>query len=343
MATEENVKSLYDEIDKCISELVIARGKRDEQGIADAHWRMESLMVKAQQMCSVILDSLQEEPVCVERIKAEVERLKGWNNNVRNSTRHMTLQEEDFNRGKHSSYLEILDFIDSLQEEPSIPDIVDEHFDEMLEEEPVSKVWHTTMEEPNGEDSIVIVYDNGCTVEPSFKDFKSYSEWGTIKQSYRVKLWAYLDVLLSLSSVERNGKNSKTMLDSSLSKMTKKDWNEFLDECESENPEKAAEEYVDKRLELVDPEFAKSNYKRHTKMGVRYFTGSDLEETYIDAANWQKKQMMKDAVALETEIYLEGGTTLQFKKGEIFLPDNKPKTSKFKAGDKVKLIIIKEE
>ena len=59
----------------------------------------------------------------VQKIREEVERLKGWNNNVRNSTRHMTLQEEDFNRGKHSSYLEILDFIDSLQEEPVSVDL----------------------------------------------------------------------------------------------------------------------------------------------------------------------------------------------------------------------------
>ena len=33
---------------------------------------------------------------------------------------------------------QILDFIDSLQEEPSIPEIVDEHYWEMLGEEPVS-------------------------------------------------------------------------------------------------------------------------------------------------------------------------------------------------------------
>ena len=59
----------------------------------------------------------------VQKIREEVERLKGWNNNVRNSTRHMTLQEEDFNRGKHSSYLEILNFIDSLQEEPVSEDL----------------------------------------------------------------------------------------------------------------------------------------------------------------------------------------------------------------------------
>ena len=60
----------------------------------------------------------------VQKIREEVERLKVWNNNVRNSTRHMTLQEEDFNRGKHSSYLEILNFIDSLQEEPVSEDLI---------------------------------------------------------------------------------------------------------------------------------------------------------------------------------------------------------------------------
>ena len=58
----------------------------------------------------------------VQKIREEVERLKRWNDNVRESTRHMTLQEEDFNRGKHSSYLEILNFIDSLQEEPVYTD-----------------------------------------------------------------------------------------------------------------------------------------------------------------------------------------------------------------------------
>ena len=59
----------------------------------------------------------------LEKLRKEIERLKEWNNNVRNSTRHMTLQEEDFNRGKHSSYLEILNFIDSMQEEPVSEDL----------------------------------------------------------------------------------------------------------------------------------------------------------------------------------------------------------------------------
>ena len=59
----------------------------------------------------------------VQKIREEVERLKRWNNNVRDSTRHITLQEEDFNRGKHSSYLEILNFINSLPEEPVSEDL----------------------------------------------------------------------------------------------------------------------------------------------------------------------------------------------------------------------------
>lgn len=61
----------------------------------------------------------------VQKIREEVERLKRWNDNVRDSTRHMTLQEEDFNRGKHSSYLEILNFIDSLQKEPLSEEWID--------------------------------------------------------------------------------------------------------------------------------------------------------------------------------------------------------------------------
>lgn len=50
----------------------------------------------------------------IEKIRAEIVRLKNWNNNVRNSTRHMTVQEEDYNRGKNMAYDEILEFIDHL-------------------------------------------------------------------------------------------------------------------------------------------------------------------------------------------------------------------------------------
>lgn len=49
------IKELYNDIDKCISELIAARGNRDDNGISNAHWRMETLMVNTQQaICNVI-------------------------------------------------------------------------------------------------------------------------------------------------------------------------------------------------------------------------------------------------------------------------------------------------
>ena len=65
----------------------------------------------------------------IELIKAEIERLKGkliYGACASQLTMETNCKEEAYN--------EILFFIDSLQEEPSIPDIVDEHFDEMFGE-----------------------------------------------------------------------------------------------------------------------------------------------------------------------------------------------------------------
>lgn len=73
-----------------------------------------------------------------EKIIAEIERLKRWNDNVRESTRHMTVQEEDYNRGKNSSYLELLEFINSLPEEPVSEDLNEAaimHYKDVMEYE----------------------------------------------------------------------------------------------------------------------------------------------------------------------------------------------------------------
>lgn len=54
------IKKLNADIDKCISDLIVARGKRDMNGIASAHWRMESLMVATQQDLSVIYNFIKD-------------------------------------------------------------------------------------------------------------------------------------------------------------------------------------------------------------------------------------------------------------------------------------------
>jgi len=43
-------------------------------------------------------------------------------------------------------------------------------------------------------------------------------------------------------------------------------------------------QYADKQLEMADPELYATSYSRHTKMGIRVFCGSDIEEAYTDGA-----------------------------------------------------------
>ena len=61
------------------------------------------------------------------------------------------------------------------------------------------------------------------------------------------------------------------------------------------NEEKAAA-YADERLEWRDSEFAQSKYSRHTKMGTNLFAGCDIEEAFLDGAEWKEQQMIKKAV-----------------------------------------------
>lgn len=54
-----DIARLYGEIDNCISDLVVARCKRDDKGLSDAHWTMETLIVQAQQELKVMYDYLE--------------------------------------------------------------------------------------------------------------------------------------------------------------------------------------------------------------------------------------------------------------------------------------------
>jgi len=61
------IKDLYEDIDKCIGDLVLARSKHDQRGISDAHWKMETLMVNTQQVFSYILQHLEVKEVDLEK------------------------------------------------------------------------------------------------------------------------------------------------------------------------------------------------------------------------------------------------------------------------------------
>lgn len=57
------IKELYNDIDKCISDLIAARGNHDGNGISNAHWRMETLMVNTQQAISNVIDTFETKEV----------------------------------------------------------------------------------------------------------------------------------------------------------------------------------------------------------------------------------------------------------------------------------------
>ena len=60
------IKDLYEDIDKCIGDLLLARSKHDQRGISDAHWKMETMMVNTQQVLSYILQHLEVKEVDLE-------------------------------------------------------------------------------------------------------------------------------------------------------------------------------------------------------------------------------------------------------------------------------------
>ena len=76
----------------------------------------------------------------VQKIRAEIERL--YNQSLEDENRQADRGLEcaaNVSYGKSKACKELLSFIDSMQEEPTIPDIVDEHWWEMLGEEPANE------------------------------------------------------------------------------------------------------------------------------------------------------------------------------------------------------------
>lgn len=73
--------------------------------------------------------------------------------------------------------------------------------------------------------------------------------------------------------------------------------NSLQEEPVSGDLEEAAEAEADKMLEVVDPELASAKYLRHTKMRVRTFDGTDIEDAFKDGAEWQKEQFEKNRLA----------------------------------------------
>lgn len=74
----KSTRSLYFDIDTCITELIRARTEQNEENEGKALFRMEGLMVATMQQLNCIIDSLQQEQLC-EDLEAEMEKyFDGW-------------------------------------------------------------------------------------------------------------------------------------------------------------------------------------------------------------------------------------------------------------------------
>lgn len=155
-------------------------------------------------------------------------------------------------------------------------------------------VWHDASEEPKPNMELICVGQYGNPLVLS-------SNSNSFKERY-ISNWAYFNDLLNLSDVQRTVKNWK--------------------------------EPVSEELE----EAIGQSFIYHENRGDDFRSDKQIETAYRygfeTGANWQKEQMMKDAVeakvynkAYPTEFEIETNTFMQ----------------KLKHGDNVKLIIIKED
>ena len=105
------------------------------------------------------------------KVKAEIERRKKLHEKSLINPIHEGFGLQKVIESKISELTYLLSFIDSMQEEPTIPDIVDEHYWEMLGEEPVSE----NLEEAIGEycsnpDNFISYVDTGFAYRSEQKD-----------------------------------------------------------------------------------------------------------------------------------------------------------------------------
>lgn len=83
----------------------------------------------------------------LEKVRAEIKRRKKLHEKSLINPIHEGFGLQKVIESKISELTYLLSFIDSMQKEPTIPDIVDEHYLEMFGEEPVSEELNTAAKE----------------------------------------------------------------------------------------------------------------------------------------------------------------------------------------------------
>ena len=250
----------------------------------------------------------------VRKIREEIEKLKSQL--LRGACSSQISMET---RCKEEAYNEVLAILDTMQEEP------------------VRKVWHYANEHPEIEKPILLRKVNGVVELAICHDENFYPEIGEI--------WAYIEDLLNLSNVERTVKNLKEPVSEDLEEamqhnapnnigiddllywrngfITGAKWQKAKDESTTED----LGDYINK----LSKQFPEVSFAKLSRIAVR-------------VAKWKEQQLMANAVE---------GVVHHFEKcGVASVHYNDPtgvpmayftSPEGLSAGDKVKIIVIKED
>ena len=187
--------------------------------------------------------------------------------------------------------------------------------------EPVSNVWHDMSESvENGRNIIIIDPADfyGAVLRKGGSQLKNHNKERYVK-------WGYIDDLQNLSNVERTTKKSNASeVTSEVTSEVSEDLEEAADNCYFRNHAHARESFIEG-----------ANWQK--EKDDKLFT-----IVYMDGLEKGKQQMVKDSISATIESDLDplwavyGKQKIVCKWGEL-------EAKKFKEGDKVKLIIIKED
>lgn len=189
---QKELRELYSDIDKCITSLIKARVDKNETAIANAHHRMETLLVATQQDVSYLLEHLQEKPV---------------NENMEKTAKEWLLPQLDksYENYGETKMMELTHFdgyamLDAIE------------FGAFWQR---NHVWHSTDEKPVHQSSCIVKYklgiiDGKVRYSTTILKFNTVDEWfyvGSVFDSScksmplnttDIVCWAHVDELLPI-------------------------------------------------------------------------------------------------------------------------------------------------
>ena len=297
-------------------------------------------------------DSMQEDPQVKESTK--IQHVK---ETCKENGDSLTL--EPVNKDFEMALAEMIDKAQKCVVEPLV--VAEQWKDELIKlaksEEPVSSIWHNGCEIPKSETNILMFRkdeedSNYPPIAGCFHGVNSRLDgrnWGYYNGFCYNEIeppvkWAYIDDILNLSNVQRTVKNwkepvseDKFVSHEEIATMADKASKECGAAIDEEFERRVISEDLEEAKRRIASEYMEEMKRKTGHKDYAYWNG--LEKGIELGANWQKEQMMANAVDAVVKIDAGG---YPYVDRTIELYDYGKDIPLAKRGDKVKIIVIKE-